>query len=176
MAKEPLVMSIYFDAAFTALARAIQYVGFPARELADRVRPLTQQYGIQKISQALTALATFEGNRVMLNKEARPKCGQLLGPPPEKQLDYWQDVKPECRPAGWNQIPDVPLGGPDQMMESLYRLTPPDLNVRFCQARRKVQHRGKDDDRIEMIAVESELLRRGMELPVGFDENEPKRT
>ena len=174
MAKEPLVMRIYFEAVYTDLARAVNYLGYPARSLADHVRPLTQKYGVKKVSEALIALCTFEGNRVMLNREARPRCGQLLGPPPERQLDYWQDVKTECRQKGWDDVPEIPKGGSDPLMEGLYRLGPADLNVRFCQARRKVQHRGKDEDRVEMIAVESEMLRRGMDLSKGVEEDESK--
>src|SRR5213592_4379101 len=99
--EEPLVMRIYHEPAYTDLARAINYVGCPARSLADHVRPLIEKHGVRKLSAALHALCTFEANRVMLNKEARPRCGMLLGPPPERQLEFWQDVKSECRPAGW---------------------------------------------------------------------------
>ena len=101
-----------------------------------------------------------------MSKEARPRCGQLLGSPPERQLDYRQDIKPECRPKGWDDVPDVPPGGIDLLMEALYLLGPADLNVRFCHERRR-------DDKTEMVAIESEMLRRGMEPPP--EEAEPPK-
>ncbi len=163
---EPLSMRIYHDPEFTDLARAAGYVGIPARELDERVRDLTAKHGVRKLSAALLALTTFEGNRVMLSKVARPRCGMLLGPPLEKQLDYWQDVKPECRPKGWDQVPEVPALFADPLMESLYRLGPADLNARLGHERRRA-------DQMEMIAIESEMLRRGMKPPP--EEAEPPK-
>src|SRR5205085_2082996 len=122
---------------YLAIARAIGYVGFPARELAERLKGLIPEHGAKKLSAALFEVATFAGNRVMLNEKARPLCWQVLGPPPEKWDGFYRysNGTPMPRPPGKEQPPLIPSGGPDPLMESLYRLTHADLSERLQTAR-----------------------------------------
>src|SRR4051812_4161846 len=112
MQKErPLYDRMYTDPLLIELTRKVGYLGFPLRELADHLRELVQKHGVKKLSLALTELATYRNNRVMLNEKARKTAFQLLGVPPERWPAHYEHVA--HRPANWDNPPEIPQGGPD---------------------------------------------------------------
>jgi hypothetical protein len=170
MSKEqPLAHRLYFSPMYTELARAVGYAGFPVCDLAERLRPLTRQYGAGQLSTAFYEVLSFAGNRVMLSPKARGLCFGLLGPPPEKRQAFWERVHPDRRPEGWDAPPEkAPDREIDPITDGLRTLTATQLRDRLDSARRhrrsRVQHIA-DLAKEQVPRVESEMLRRGMDVP-----------
>jgi hypothetical protein len=161
MAKsEPLVQRIYFDKLYTEICRAVGYVGFPFRELAERMQETVKAHGAAKVAAALRELLTHAGQRTMPLPEARKWCGQLLGPPPEKWDEFYRglDGKPMKRPPGKETVPVIPPAEHDPFIAEFCRLADDELKSELWLAQR-----GSDTAKIQ--ALESELIRRGVELP-----------
>lgn len=161
MSKEqPLSLKLYFDPSFTDLVRIVGYVGFPFRELAEKVKPLIQQYGIKRVSLAITETLSFAGWRVMLNEQTRPRV-PFIGPPPETWDAYYRhiDGSPRPRPPGRETPPVIPDQVPDPFLQEIVHLTVADLIECLQAARRKKN--GMED----VAGLESELIRRGSEIP-----------
>jgi hypothetical protein len=59
----------------------VGYSGFAFRELAERMKPLVEKYGVQKVSRAIADVCVHEHWRTQLSKEARRACLSALGPP-----------------------------------------------------------------------------------------------
>jgi hypothetical protein len=71
--KKSLLDRLDQDRLTIALARLIGYIGFPVREMAERIRSLVSLYGVKDLSAALFEIATFFGHRVMLSERpAKP--------------------------------------------------------------------------------------------------------
>jgi hypothetical protein len=167
--EKSLGMRLYTDALLTEVARTVGYVGFPARELATHLSELARRFGAHRLAAALSEIATFAGNRVMLKPQPRKLCWGLLGPPPERWNDWYThpDGTPRERPPGREKPPEIPPGGPDPLMEGLARLMHGELETRLRNSR-------QGGDRTEATAVASEMLRRGMDVPPEEPEK-PKR-
>lgn len=171
MSKEqPLWHKLYFHPLYIDLARAVGYVGFPVCELAERLRPLARQHGAKRLSAAFADVLSFAGNRVMLSEKARRLCSQLLGPPPEEWDRFYRhpDGQPKERPPGRETPPVIPEREIDPITDGLRILAPSQLEDMLKDARRKrtskLEHIA-DLARQQVPRVESEMLRRGMEIP-----------
>jgi hypothetical protein len=108
---QPLWHRLYFDAAYTEVARLIGYAGFQYRELADKLEPLYRRFGKAKVESVVYHLTVFDGQmtvkppplgQVMLRPDVRKLCWQLLGPPPEHP-QYELMKRPEALPNSWDQ-------------------------------------------------------------------------
>src|SRR5437016_5139375 len=85
----------YFDPRYTEVVRVIGYAGFPFRELDERLKPLAERFGKDKIHEVCRELMTllFAGKEkrsgpqqdaeVQLKPEVRKLAWQMLRPPPE---------------------------------------------------------------------------------------------
>lgn len=160
MGKESLSMRVYNDHLYTTICRAVGYVGFPFRELAAKMKPLVEQHGAKKVSEALVDLVVHTGWRTMLSPQARKACWGLLGPPPEKWDTFYTtwDGKPTPRPPHHQMPPAIPPPQPDPFLDALVRLVYTELSDRLKDARMR-------KDVGELQAIESEMIRRGMDLP-----------
>src|SRR4051794_23971595 len=102
----PLVERIYVELLYTELVRLIGYAGASVVEVQERVLPLGEKYGREKVQAAADELAfidqTQEPPVLRLRMEVRPLCRQLLGLPPE---DPWHELmrRPEPLPNSWDQ-------------------------------------------------------------------------
>lgn len=160
MSKEPLVNRIHASKLLWDLCKIIHYAGFPYRELAQRVKPLVEQHGAKKVSAALVEIATHVGWRTMLNAQARQACFAVLGPAPEQWDWYYTNGlgEPTPRPFEHQTPPVIPPAQFDPFLDSLTRLVWTELEVKLKDAR----SRNATDD---AQAVESEMIRRGMDVP-----------
>jgi len=161
MATSPLSMRIFNDSLYTAICRVVHYCGFPFRELAEHLRLLVEQHGAKKVSEALFELCLHTNWRTMLKPETRKACWGLLGPPPEQWDEYYTtwDHQPLPRPPHHQTPPVIPPPEPDPFLDSLVRLVYTELEDTLKGARRR-----KALD--EVKAIESEMVRRGLDLPV----------
>jgi hypothetical protein len=108
MAKEkvlPLSHKLYFDAAYTALARAIRYDTLPCDDLRAKLAGAILEFGMEKLDEAARELLDYmpEGKKLvaMLKPEARKFCRQLLGPFPEEADAFFRNAdgsRPENTP------------------------------------------------------------------------------
>jgi hypothetical protein len=80
----PLLIRLYFDASLYELARIVGYQGLTLEGARERVKPLEDQYGRERMEKAANELLVIdtEENTVRLTDEARRCCYQLLGPAP----------------------------------------------------------------------------------------------
>jgi hypothetical protein len=99
--EHPLWHKLYFWPEYTAVARAVGYLGCTYRDLAQIIEDLAKKFPKVKVESATYHLLTFEGQmtcnppplaKVELRAEARKLCWQLLGPPPEK----WDEFYANC--------------------------------------------------------------------------------
>lgn len=100
MEKErPLWQRIYFDPVYTAVAREIGYQGCLYRDLVQKIEALSQRFDKMKVESAIYHLVTFEGQmtcnpkplaQVAFREDVRKLMWQLLGPPPEKQAEFYR--------------------------------------------------------------------------------------
>src|SRR5439155_14697334 len=99
--EKPLWHRIYYDPAFTEVARIVGYAGTTYRDLMENVEPLKKEFGGQAIDSAIYFLATFEGDttcnvkplaHVSLREHVRKLCWPLPGRPPEyREADMYAD-------------------------------------------------------------------------------------
>lgn len=183
MKTQSIGMKFAFDKLYSSLGRTIYYTGFPFHELAARVRDLIEQYGAKEVAAALNEMATFEGWRVMLNKQARTSAFQLLGPPPEKWDRFYRhyDGTPAPRPPGRETPPVIPPPEIDPILDGLVRLAAVDLERIMKEARTK-RHAKKQHEadlaREQLPRIASEMVRRGIAVPPDIPEEpspEPKK-
>ncbi len=155
-----LVSRIFEDSLLWQVCKIVSYAGFPFRELAAKMKPLADQYGVRKVSAALSELCGHVGWRTMLTPQARTACWGVLGPPPEKWDTYYTDAfgKPTPRPPEHQTPPVIPPPQPDPFLESLTRLV-------YAELAQKLQDARKRMDASDAAAVASEMLRRGMDIP-----------
>lgn len=160
MAKESLTTRIHESDLLWAVCRAVGYVGFPFRNLFERLKPLVEKHGTRKVSLAIGELLSFTGWVVALKPEVRKACFSVLGPAPEQYDSHYRDWQgsPTKRPPEHETIPDVPQPTTDPFLDSLVRLTPEELI-----AKHNAMVRLKSDD--DRKAVESEMLRLAVEVP-----------
>src|SRR5262245_12976409 len=107
MSKEqPLYLRLYQDQCFSEVARTIGYKGLQYLYLDERMQPLYERFGKERVQSAVYHLATFEGDnrtnvsplvKVELRPHVRKLCYQLLGLPPEHPEH--KRFHPEARPA-----------------------------------------------------------------------------
>ena len=167
---QPLWHRLHYDPLLTELARRVGYVGFPVHQLAEKLRDLAKQHGARKLSAALLETMSLVGNRVMLNEATRRLCWQLLGPPPEKWDSFYRnpDGSPTPRPPGKESPPVIPEREIDPITDGLRALTVTQLDSMLRQAwanRTSAKQHVADLAREQIPRIESELLRRGEEIP-----------
>src|SRR5262245_28686368 len=91
MKKEPLYMKLYFDAAYTEMARAIGYAGQTIPDMRKEIDKLSEAFDKDKLVAVIEEIVDINGkeNTVTLKPEARKLCHQLLGASPEYQEAYY---------------------------------------------------------------------------------------
>jgi predicted peroxiredoxin len=129
-AKVPLYMKLYFQEAYSEVARIVGYAGFPRDQLEEKMKGMVDRFGRTKIQDVCSDLITmkFDGKEkrsgpqgnatVHLKEEVRKLCWQLLGPPPEKKAEFEknmvvapttaQEVTPVDRPTKTPPRPKKP--------------------------------------------------------------------
>jgi hypothetical protein len=89
--RQPLVVRLYFHPPLFELARVIGYGGLPAPVAKEKIRPLAEKYGRAVMEAAVGELVQIDHSSdpptARLTEAARKACWQLLGPPPEIELD-----------------------------------------------------------------------------------------
>jgi hypothetical protein len=87
--KENLHLRLYFDPAYTEMARAIGYAGVSLPEAKKKIDTLAKRFDKEKLVKVIEDIARIEGPKgpndegtVYLTEEAQKLCWQLLGPPP----------------------------------------------------------------------------------------------
>ncbi len=171
MSKESLVTRIHADHLYWHICKAIHYVGFPFRELAARMKPLVDQHGSRKVSQALAELAVHVGWRTMLSPQARKACFAVLGPAPEQWGWYYTDGlgNPTPRLPEHETPPVIPEREIDPILDSLTRLTAMELDMKLRQSRSNLLKKAPELEqqlaRETIPRVESEMLRLGQDIP-----------
>ena len=87
--KENLHLRLYFDPAYTEMARAIGYAGVSLPEARKKIDTLAKRFDKEKLVTVIEEIARIEGPKdpneegaVYLTDEAKKLCWQLLGPPP----------------------------------------------------------------------------------------------
>jgi hypothetical protein len=97
--EKPLWQRLYFDPVYYETVRAVGYLGCLYRDLWERLKPVTEQFGQRAVESATAHLLTYEGQftcnpkplaQVMLRTEVRNMSWQLLGPPPEKWDEFYE--------------------------------------------------------------------------------------
>ena len=85
MAKDQLVLRLYFEPQLYELARLVNYGGIRDRDLEPGIKELSGRYGGDRVAQALFELTTKDEKSgvITLRPHVRKLCWQLLGPPPE---------------------------------------------------------------------------------------------
>lgn len=81
--KHPLSVRIYFEPHLTEMVRLVGYTTYPMEEGKNRLRPLVEKYGRDRINAAAHDILDMRNEVVRLNTKARRAAWQLLGPPPE---------------------------------------------------------------------------------------------
>jgi hypothetical protein len=194
MAKEkvlPLSHKLYFDAAYTAVARAVRYATLPCDELRKKLADAEKELGTPQLDQAARELLDYdhEGKTLVarLKPEARKFCRQLLGPPPEEEDDFWRhpDGTPMERPPK-QQLPattkkptrkprpepaaPLPEPQPPSEEEVLRSMPLPVLAERLHEARWSLQSNGERSwlgmqAKREVSLLEAEYRRRELVIP-----------
>jgi hypothetical protein len=155
-----LSVRVHEDRLLWDMIKAIGYGGFPFRELAAKLKPLVGQYGARKVSAALIEVASHVGWVTTLNPAARKTAWGVLGFPPESWDWVYRDGlgNPTPRPPEHQSPPLIPPPQPDLFLDSLARLIYSELEGKLKEARRR-------NDAGDIGAVESEMIRRGMDIP-----------
>src|SRR5437867_4351193 len=109
---------MYFNPVYTEVVRLIGYAGFPFHELNERLKPLAERFGKDKIHEVCRELVTLlfrgkekrsgpqEDAEVRLKPEVRTLAWQLLGPPPEhKPMDMIAQIIASGKRPKANQKP-----------------------------------------------------------------------
>lgn len=184
---ERLCNRLYFDPAFTELARYVGYAGKPDPAFWDRYRELCRQYPQEVMSQAVNELTevdrSTEPATIRLTPTARKLCWQLLGPPPEHP---WYDLfkRPGPLPLPWSTpAAATPNGQPlDPAAEAdARRRNNRQLRCMLRDAREHLEHHGRHsfmgkEAKKRLSAAEAEFHRRGIPLPPPGEEVPPRRT
>ena len=85
MAKKfPLSVRIYYEPPLTDLVRLIGYTTLPLEEARERLAPLAEKYGRDRMNAAAKAVLDMDEQEVRLNPVSRKAAWQLLGPPPQE--------------------------------------------------------------------------------------------
>ena len=99
MAKEkvlPLSHKLYFDTAYTAVARAIRYATMPCAELRKKIAAAEQEFGTPTMDQVARELLDYDHDGTVLVARLKPQvrklCFGLLGPPPEEAADFYRNT------------------------------------------------------------------------------------
>src|SRR4051812_13707993 len=83
---KPLYLRLYHEPHLSDLTRLIGYDGLPVPEAKERLRPLNERYGEQKMKAAAGELLEVDSSRepplARLKDPVRKLAWQLLGPPP----------------------------------------------------------------------------------------------
>jgi hypothetical protein len=82
MPKASLIERLYSQPAMYETVRAVGYDGIREAELAKKLEPLKEKYGMAVIN-ALHELTLERDGFFTLRPDVRKMCGQLLGPAPE---------------------------------------------------------------------------------------------
>ena len=99
--EKPLYERLYTDEAYIEVARLVNHVGVPFRELAEKAEPLHERFGVERVNAVLRVLTpytmmTVGGTnpeaRLGLRPEVRKLCWQLLGPPPEDWDRFYRNM------------------------------------------------------------------------------------
>jgi hypothetical protein len=87
--KDRLDLRLYFDPAYSAMAKAIGYAGVSVPEAKKKIETLAKRFPREKLVTVIEDIARIEGPKgpneegaVFLTDEAKKLCWQLLGPPP----------------------------------------------------------------------------------------------
>jgi len=131
MTKEtPPWHALYFNPAYTAMARLVGYHGLPETVFWDRYRELCKEHGQPAFDDAVNRIIEFDTSRTpaiaRLTAEAGTLCWQLLGPPPEREDAFYThlDGTPAPRPTK-----DTPP--PSAVAEAIARLHPT-TSIPYC--------------------------------------------
>jgi hypothetical protein len=129
MEKElPIWDKIYFLPHFTEVARIIGYAGLTYRSLMKKVEPLREKFGGEAINTAINQLASFEGKytsevnplaHVCLREQVRHLVFMLLGPPPEKEAEFYRHADGTPWYPEWKKPPT------DERQESMPKTSKP---------------------------------------------------
>ncbi len=87
--RQPLCVRLYFEPHLTELVRLIGYDSLPVPEAKERMGPLVEKYGKEKINAAIKELLETDGSQepplARLKPTVRKAAWQLLGPEAEVQ-------------------------------------------------------------------------------------------
>src|SRR5437879_2639861 len=88
--KTPLYIRLYFQAAYYELVRTIGYAGLPMPEAQQKIKPLAEKYGKEKLANIAEELVRIDGSTnpptARLKDNVRKLSHQLLGPDPANQI------------------------------------------------------------------------------------------
>ena len=123
MKQLPLWHRLYNGPVFTEVARSVGYEGCLYRELWDRLKPVVERFGQQRVESATLHLLFYEGQmtvnpkplaKVQLRSDVRSLCWQLLGPPPEMLDSFYRygDGTPMEHPQQREDAPKQNEGQP----------------------------------------------------------------
>src|SRR3954453_5633923 len=91
-----LLNRLYFEEPYFALARIVGYLGIPATEAVEKLKPLTEKYGKPKMAAVAEAIVrvddTAKPPMAYLKDHVQPLCWQLLGPPPDKWEEFYKNT------------------------------------------------------------------------------------
>ena len=97
-------MRMYFDRCLTDITRTIGYHDVPADEALERMTPLIERYGKEKVIAATTELLDVDSTAkpvvARLKADVRRFAFQMLGPPPDSNTPSPSpDKKPPVEPS-----------------------------------------------------------------------------
>ncbi len=102
--KQPLVIRLYFDRCLTEVAQLIGYNDVPVDQARERLKPLIERFGKQKLQDAAEELLDVDSGKqppvARLKAEVAKMAFQLLGPRPP--------VVPDSPPAA-AAVPEVAI-------------------------------------------------------------------
>ncbi len=82
--RQPLCVRLYFEPHLTELVRLIGYEELPVPVAKERMAPLVEKYGKERINAAIKEVFEIDGAhqppRARLNSAVRKAAWQLLGP------------------------------------------------------------------------------------------------
>jgi hypothetical protein len=177
-----LIRTIHASPVHWDLIKLIGYGAFRFHELASRVKPLVEKHGAKKVSAALFELCSHVGSVTQLNPQGRLAAFSCLGPRPEQWDEYYTGVDgmPQPRPSHHQTPPVVPEPQPDPILDALTRLTATELDMKLRQCRAVLKKDAPAHQRQlaeETIPrIESEMVRRGQEIPLEEKDRNAKRT
>jgi hypothetical protein len=83
---QPLYIRLYYQPHLVALVRLIGYQGLAVTEARERLKPLNEQYGQEKMKVAAREIIQVDTSQdppvARLTATVRKLAWQLLGPPP----------------------------------------------------------------------------------------------